>query len=130
MPPATLRSPHRPARRLDGWAGRGRVGEPWVELGWRVDDRLGDVVGVADSADLGADDGVFAWLLGGEPALRRVAGDGVDLDAEVGDEQRMNDIRRGDVQFDGSIASADEGHSGESERRDGLARTAFLPCGK
>ena len=71
------------------WLGLGVGGflgsEPGVEVGGRQDAQGGEHAVVAEAADLGAEDGVVAGSLGGEVDVGGLAGDGVLLDAHLGD---------------------------------------------
>ena len=68
------------------------VVQPDVEVGGREDAEGGQHAVVAEAADLGAEDGVVAGDFGGEVDVGGLAGDGVLLDAHLGDGEAVDDV--------------------------------------
>ncbi len=63
---------------------------------------------VAHAADLRAEDGVGAGGGGGEVDVDGLAGDGVLLEAELGDEEAVDDVLRVEAEVDLAVGGEDE----------------------
>src|SRR5580698_8711174 len=90
-------------RRDAGWLGLGSwpgcfllfvlfLGEPCGELGWRDDAESGVHAVVACAAELGAEDRVGSGDGRGEVEMDGLAGEGVLLEAHLGDGEAVNDV--------------------------------------
>ena len=90
-----------------------------VELCGGKDAQHGLHAVVAEAADLRAEDGVVARALGREVDVLRLAGDGVLLQAHLGDGEAVDDI-------DGAEGEVDFAAGGEDELR---ATMSSAPCG-
>src|SRR5207302_523219 len=77
------------------------IGGPFFVVGGGHDDDAAAHEGVGGATVFGAEEMKFAELGGGEPLLGVAAGEDVLLDAKGGDEEGVNDILGGHLQFDG-----------------------------